>query len=133
VVRLVVVVALTTGSAGCTRTSRGGVADQPADVEPATRNRGERLLPGAPPKAPVLDQIHEEIERAPVASAADVDRYLDSLAARARSRGQVTALEVEPGLAMLRRYCPSDPAKADRFAERMLALQHQFAPAPTQR
>jgi hypothetical protein len=53
---------------------------------------------------PVPAQLHHliETEVRPLKSAAEVERYLALLEQRARERGRVSALEVEPGLEAIR-------------------------------
>jgi len=72
--------------------------------------------------------VRSAINEAPVHAAPDLASYLDSLEARARAQRQVTALEVEPGIEMIRRYSFEPEEEIEHFTERMQALQHEFAP-----
>ena len=74
--------------------------------------------------------IRDAIDRAPVHAAPDLAHYLDSLEARARAQRAVTALEVEPGIDMIRRHSFEPDEEIDRFTERMQALQREFAAPP---
>jgi hypothetical protein len=81
--------------------------------------------------------IQQAIARAPVKDPAELEAYLARLEAQAREKGQVTALEIEPGMMMAMDYASPDRAQA--FSERMRALQRELeaqkvevaAPAPT--
>jgi hypothetical protein len=57
---------------------------------------------------------------------AELDVYLRGLEGQARERGQVTATEVKPGLAALRRLYPEDPEQVDAFAQRMSQLSAEL-------
>jgi hypothetical protein len=71
-------------------------------------------------------KIREAIEASPVSSAAQLDRYLDGLVEQARKKGAVTALEVEPGLAMIMKFS-EDPEKHAAFSRRMVDLQSELS------
>jgi hypothetical protein len=62
-------------------------------------------------------------------TAATLDSYLDSLEARARKQGRVTAFEVEPGITLIDQLT-GDSERATRFALRMETLQKQLEPPP---
>jgi len=115
------------------RSSNGQSAPGPSassHVDPASR-------PPAPTSSPsergLRPRIREAIERAPVRSGADLDAYLDSLEAQARRNRAVTALEIEPGMALIRRYS-GDEDKVATFGQRMLRVQQELqgATAPPQ-
>jgi hypothetical protein len=76
-------------------------------------------------RAAILDAI----ARAPVKGPEDVDRYLDTLFEQARRRGRVTALDIEPGIAVALNHS-SDSNKVEAFTSRMLDLQRQLAGKP---
>jgi hypothetical protein len=73
-------------------------------------------------------RVREAIERADVRGRESLDRFLEMLEARARAQGKVTALEVEPGIAMIELHS-KDPEEVSRFSERMQRLQEEFARA----
>ena len=82
---------------------------QPALVEPPP------VEAPPPPKLPdARPQIHRAIEQAAptLKSAHDVEQYLADLEARARRNHQLTSLEVEPGLAAIRKLAGDDPQLA---------------------
>jgi hypothetical protein len=66
-------------------------------------------------------QVREEIALARESGCSDVDAQLDSLEARARAHRKVTALEVEPGIAILQR-C-GEIERIGPFSQRMIRLQ----------
>jgi len=87
-----------------------------------------------PAPSPMREAIRRAVEAAPVEGAPDLGAYLDSLEARAVAQRAVTALEVEPGIAMIRRHSPEPDQEAQAFTERMRQLQLSFdAPAPAAR
>jgi hypothetical protein len=69
-------------------------------------------------------RIRDAIDRAPVRGPEDLPAYLDSLEVQARRQGQVTAFEVEPGIALLRRH--GTPEDLARFAKRMRRVQEEL-------
>jgi hypothetical protein len=77
------------------------------------------------------DLVEQAIATARVRAPSELDGYLAELESRARARGAVTALEIEPGLA-----AANDLGGAERareFSARMRALQKELgpdAPAP---
>lgn len=82
----------------------------------------------ATPSAARVDMramVREAIENARVASAAELDPFLAKLEAQARQRGEVLAVDIEPGLAKCLDF--GEPEKGTRFAERMKALQHELS------
>jgi hypothetical protein len=87
-----------------------------------------------PPMTARRLRLQEAIDKIPVSNAAGLDDYLKSLEVSSRQRGEVTAFEIEPGLAAIRRF-GSDPEKLFTFTQRMLALQSELqgekANAPT--
>jgi hypothetical protein len=108
------------------------VAPQPAlqEPEPATP------LPPLPRTVDARPQIHRVIEEAApsLKSPRDVEQYLGDLEARARRNHQLTALEVEPGLAAIRRLGGSlEPQRAfemeAEFVKRMNRLAAELAPS----
>jgi len=108
------------------RSAALGSADPAQGPQPP--NTAKRVAP-----APMRVAIQSAIERAPVHAAPEVAAYLDSLEARARAQRAVTALEVEPGIAMIRRYSFEPEEEIERFAERMQAVQHEFTPPESPR
>jgi len=70
--------------------------------------------------------IRKAIEEAPVRAEVDVAPYLDALERRAREQGAVTALEVQPGIAIIKNYVAEPDAEIERFSERMLKLQRSL-------
>lgn len=94
------------------------IADDTAPTPPSVRPR--------PPPAPIRQLIADAIEQAPVHGIAEVDAYLDSLEARARSQRKVTALEIEPGLAMIQRHSARPDQDIGTFAQRMQRLQREL-------
>jgi hypothetical protein len=60
----------------------------------------------------------------------ELDAYLDELASAARARGQVTALEVAPGLAAIDAAYPGDQERSAAFSRRMEELQRELEPTP---
>jgi len=77
-------------------------------------------------------RLLEAMAKAQNISVEDGERFLDGLEARARMRGSVTALEVEPGIVYLQNH--GTPERAKAFSDRMLKLQRELAgtaaPAP---
>lgn len=65
---------------------------------------------------------------ASVHNSQELQVYLSSLEARAKKQGYVTALEVEPGMAMIRRI-QNNEDDVRIFAERMMHLQSTSDPA----
>jgi hypothetical protein len=70
------------------------------------------------------DLIQQAIERAAVKDTAELEAHLARLEAQAREKGKVTALEIEPGMAIAMDH--ATPERAQAFAERMLALQREM-------
>jgi len=107
-------------------------ATEPAALSSQSNPMGAQ--PSRPPagQGGLRPQIRQAIERAPVHGPEDVDRYLDALEAQARRQGQVTALEVEPGVAMARRFYPTEPEKVASFTSRMLRVQTELQDAAPQ-
>jgi hypothetical protein len=70
------------------------------------------------------ERIREAIEEASASShnPQELHAYLDSLEARARKQGNVSALEVEPGIAQIRRVLNRED-EVRIFGERMRHLQ----------
>jgi hypothetical protein len=60
----------------------------------------------------------------------ELDLYLDELANAARARGQVSALEVAPGLAAIEAAYPGDQDRSAAFSRRMEDLQRELVPNP---
>lgn len=89
------------------------------------------LAQSAPPVAPSAARvdmralIREAIEKAHVTSAAELDPFLSGLEARARRRGEVLAVDVEPGIAKCLDF--GEPEKANAFGQRMKALEHELS------
>jgi hypothetical protein len=88
-----------------------------------------RTRPSPPPPSPMRMRIREAVERAVVRDDTELSQYLDSLEARARAQGKVTALEIEPGFEMIRRQSP-DPDLIGRFSDRMLKVQAELNGTP---
>jgi hypothetical protein len=86
-------------------------------------------LGALPPPSPTRVSIRKEIEQARATNCSDIDAYLDSLEDRARNNGKVTALEVEPGIALIHKKCV-DPDRVGQFSARMLRLQHELRGDP---
>lgn len=97
------------------------------EIAPRPRSR-----PSPPPPSPMRARIREEVERTVVRDDSELSRYLDSLETRARAQGKVTALEIEPGIEMIRLHSP-DPDLIGRFSDRMLKVQAELngTPPPT--
>jgi hypothetical protein len=70
------------------------------------------------------DLIQQAIERAAVKDTAELEALLARLEAQAREKGKVTALEIEPGMAIAMDH--ATPERAQAFAERMRALQREL-------
>jgi len=83
----------------------------------------------APQTSPTRALIRGEIERAPVRSEEELERYLEGLEQRARTRGKVTALEVEPGINRIQRFSHVPEQRIARFGERMFRLQQELSGA----
>jgi hypothetical protein len=94
-----------------------------ASASPPTSSAPAAGASGAPN---VRAQVREAIDDAGVTGRESLDRFLDVLEARARAQGKVTALEVEPGIAMIERHS-SDPEEIARFSERMQRLQQELS------
>lgn len=73
--------------------------------------------------------IRDAIASAPVHSQVEVAAYLDALERRALNQHVVTALEVEPGIAIIKRYVPEPEPEIERFSQRMLKIQRGFEAA----
>jgi hypothetical protein len=99
-----------------------GRSDEDSAV--ARAPRGSRVPPGE--RSAVRDAIRRAIaeEVSGLTTTAEVHDYLAELERRARARGSVTALEVEPGFAAVRQLPPGDDAVAMElaFSRRMLRL-----------
>ena len=78
------------------------------------------------PRVGARREIDDAILHAPVHDAVELDAYLDNLEAQARARGHVTALDIEPGLAMIQQHS-EDPQRVAAFSERMLKLQEELS------
>jgi len=114
---------------GASPKARAGGAPQ-ADSEPRKFETERPSAKPMPAPSPMRARIREEVERAEVHDAADVERYLDSLEARARAQGKVTALEVEPGIEKIQRFSQNPDEKIARFGERMLRVQRELSGTP---
>jgi hypothetical protein len=112
----------------------GGRGLRTAEPPPAA----SEIPPAAPPARqvrPVLspdpNAVRAEIERATTRALedvkpADLEGYLASLERRARAQGRVTALEVQPGMA-LAESLTGDPERARQFARRMETVQRELS------
>lgn len=89
--------------------------------QPALAN----VRPAQPPTS-MHDLIEREIKQAPVHSEADLEQYLASLEARARARGRVTAVDVEPGITHIERFSHVPDQRVARFGERMTRLREEL-------
>ncbi len=86
-------------------------------------------------KADIRGQINRIIRREaePLGQARgqrQLDAYLARLEARARAKGKVTALEVEPGLAAIRAHQPGKPgamARMAAYSSRMVRLSAELS------
>lgn len=108
--------------------------DQEAPVAPAA---AQALAAGRPARtteaAAHADVDLREAVRARVAAVLaeqrrgyELDLYLHELERTARARGQVTALEVAPGLAAIDAAYPGDPERGPAFARRMETLAREL-------
>jgi hypothetical protein len=83
-----------------------------------------------PPTVDVRAQLKQVVaeNRPQLRSTGDVERYLGDLRARARRNHQVTAFEVEPGLAAIREQYDPEHAieRTQRFADEMAALSAEL-------
>lgn len=95
-------------------------------VEPAPVVQKSPTLRQPPPVAPMRKAIRAAIDAAMRDDTVDLDAYLGSLEARATAQRAVTALEVEPGIAMIRRYSSDPEQDVMTFTERMRDLQRSF-------
>ena len=106
----------------------------------AIARRGDAARdPGAPPAASSSENLRGQIRKlideevTGLETEEQVDAYLARLEKRAITRGRVTALEVEPGLAAIARLTKLSPQQLERkhhaFSQRMAKLSKQPAPS----
>jgi hypothetical protein len=118
---------------------RAGTPAQTATVvaasPPAAQAEPPASLPPPPPRTvDARPQIQRAIQAAPALKTMhDLEGYLSDLEARARRNHQLTALEVEPGLAAIRQMSSElDPQRAfeleTEYVQRMNRLAAELAP-----
>lgn len=87
---------------------------------------------GSPPRAKLDADVADAVAKVMpnLKTRDDLDNYLDSLEAKARAQGKVTALELEPGLKAIEAFGNADPQEIEQrqtgFAARMAVASAQM-------